>query len=134
MASTHFRKIFFLWLAWIFLLIGFQAWTGMRFQVKHPDYALEWTLIDTAVNYKLDKPYLNEPFMNQQVSFDSEYYLSIATVGYNDPEVSSGVIHGQRLPLNYAFLPFYPYIMRMVAFPLQILGLTPIATSTLAGV
>jgi len=106
----------------------------MRFQVKHPDYALEWTPIDTASSYNRDKPYLNEPFMNQQVAFDSEYYLSIATVGYADPEVSTGEINGEQVPLNYAFLPFYPFLIRLFAFPLRILNLSPIATSTLAGV
>jgi Gpi18-like mannosyltransferase len=134
MSSRTLRNIFFIWLAWIFILLGYQAWTGMRFQIKHPDYALEWTPIDTALAYKLDKPYLNEPFMNQQVAFDSEYYLSIATVGYADPKVSAGDVHGERVPLNYAFLPFYPYVMKVVAFPLRVLRLTPIATSTLAGV
>ncbi len=134
MASRSIRNLILLWVAWIFIVLGFQAWTVMRFQVKHPDYALEWTPIDTALTYKTHKPYLNEPFMNQQVAFDSEYYLSIATVGYDDPAVTSGVIFGQRLPLNYAFLPLYPYTMRVVAFPLKLLSLDPIATSTLAGV
>ncbi len=106
----------------------------MRFQIKHPDYALEWTPIDTALTYKHDKPYLNEPFMNQQVAFDSEYYLSIATVGYADPAVTAGDIHGERIALNYAFMPFYPYVMKALALPLRALHLTPIATSTLAGV
>ena len=133
MSVRSIRNLLILWFAWIFILLGFQAWTIMRFQVRHPDFALEWTPIDTASTYKLNKPYLDEPFMNQQVAFDSEYYLSIATVGYNDPRVSSGVINGQRIPLNYAFLPFYPYVMRVVAFPLKLLGLDPIATSTLAG-
>jgi len=134
MASRLIRNLIFLWLAWIVILLGFQAWTVMRFQIKHPDYALEWTPIDTALTYKQNKPYLNEPFMNQQVAFDSEYYLSIATVGYDDPKVSSGVINSERIPLNYAYLPFYPYLMRVVAFPLRVLRLDPIATSTLAGV
>jgi Gpi18-like mannosyltransferase len=134
MSFRTIRNLTLLWLAWIFILLGFQAWTVMRFQVKHPDFALEWTPIDTATTYKLHKPYLNEPFMNQQVAFDSEYYLSIATVGYNDPEVTSGIIYGQRLALNYAFMPFYPFVMRVLAFPLRVLGLTPIATATLAGV
>ena len=134
MTRKSFASLFFLWLAWVFILLGFQAWTVMRFQIKHPDYALEWTPIDTALTYKHDKPYLNEPFMNQQVAFDSEYYLSIATVGYADPEVTAGDIHGERIPLNYAFMPFYPYVMKAVALPLRALHLTPIATSTLAGV
>jgi Gpi18-like mannosyltransferase len=36
--------------------------------------------------------------------------------------------------MNYAFYPFYPYMMRIVAFPLRVFGLNPIATATLAGV
>jgi hypothetical protein len=129
-----FASITILWLAWVFILLGFQAWTAMRFTIRHPDYVLEWTPIDTALSYKHDKPYLDEAFMNQQVAFDSEYYLSIATVGYADPAVTAGDIHGERIPLNYAFMPFYPYVMKAVALPLRVLHLTPIATSTLAGV
>ncbi len=134
MSTRAVRNLSILWMVWIFIVLGFQAWTAMRFQVRHPDYALEWTPIDTSPTYKLHKPYLNEPFMNQQVAFDSEYYLSIATVGYDDPAVSRGVINGLQVPLNYAYLPLYPYVMRVVAFPLKLLGLDPIATSTLAGV
>jgi len=134
MSVQNLRNLILLWIAWIVMLLGFQAWTVMRFQIKHPDYALEWTPIDTALTYKLNKPYLNEPFMNQQVAFDSEYYLSIATIGYADPKVTAGEIHGKRVPLNYAFMPYYPYVMKVVVFPLKVLQLTPIATSTLAGV
>jgi len=134
MSSQTLRNLIFLWLAWILILLGFQAWTVMRFQIKHPDNVLEWTPIDTALTYKLHKPYLNEPFMNQQVAFDSEYYLSIATVGYADPKVTAGDIQGKQVPLNYAFMPFYPYVMKGIAFPLKLFQLTPIATSTLAGV
>src|SRR5512136_2511808 len=134
MSARSIRNLLILWFAWIFILLGFQAWTVMRLQIRHPDYALEWTPIDTAATYKLDKPYLNEPFMNQQVAFDSEYYLSIATVGYNDPQVTHGRIDGQSLSLNYAYLPFYPFTMRLLTFPLRVFGLNPIATSTLAGV
>jgi Gpi18-like mannosyltransferase len=134
MPSRAIRNLTLLWLGWIPIILGFQAWTTMRFQIRHPDYVLEWTPIDTAPTYKLNKPYLNEPFMNQQVAFDSEYYLSIATVGYNDPKVTHGTINSQRLSLNYAYLPLYPYAMRVLAFPLKIFGLDPIGTSTLAGV
>ena len=41
---------------------------------------------------------------------------------------------GDELPLNYAFLPFYPMMMRMLSFPLQVFGLNAIATATLAGI
>jgi len=38
------------------------------------------------------------------------------------------------LSLNYAFMPLYPHVIRLVAWPLRVLGLTPIATASLAGV
>ncbi len=41
---------------------------------------------------------------------------------------------GPSLSLSYAFFPFYPLMIRIFAFPLQILGLNPIATAALAGV
>ncbi|NTV37236.1 MAG: hypothetical protein HGA53_09800, partial [Anaerolineaceae bacterium] len=76
-------------------------------------------------------------FLNTQVSWDSEFYLSIAVKGYDDPQVR---VLGFSLPyrsapsLNYAFFPLYPLTMRIFAFPLKMLGMTPIATATLAGV
>jgi len=44
--------------------------------------------------------------MNLHVAFDSEHYLSIATVWYTDPTINNGEIYGEQVPLNYAFLPF----------------------------
>jgi hypothetical protein len=72
--------------------------------------------------------------MNAQVSWDSEFYLSIATGGYDDPLVRAVGPHDSKISLNYAFMPFYPFVMRVVALPLRALGLSPIATATLAGV
>src|SRR6185295_19761517 len=34
----------------------------------------------------------------------------------------------------YAFFPLYPLMIRVLAFPLRVFGLDPIATATLAGV
>jgi hypothetical protein len=106
MPTKSIRTLIFIWVAWIFILFGLQAWTGMRFHVEHPDVALEWTHTDTALTYKRNKSYLNEPFMNQHVAFDSVYYLSIATVWYADPKINTGEIYGEQVPLNNAFLPF----------------------------
>lgn len=134
MSWRSLRVIFFIWLAWVFSVIGFQAWALMRLQSKSHDYALEWTSNETYAGFKDDKPYLREPFMNQQVAWDSEFYLSIAIHGYSDPDVSQADINGEEVPLNFAFLPFYPFLMRLLIFPLKIIGLSPIATATLAGV
>ena len=142
------RTTVLIWLAWAIVLIGFQALATARYQPRRPDDVLSWTTSETRAGSQDDKPYLVDPFMNQQVSWDSEFYLSIATVGYDDPAVraisadfywdrSRYCVAGQDQPcysLNYAFFPAYPYLTRLVALPLRVLRLTPIATSTLAGV
>lgn len=65
MSARTLRNLFFLWLAWIFILLGFQSWTAMRFQLRRPDFALEWTPIDTSVHNKLGKQYLNDACLQQ---------------------------------------------------------------------
>ncbi len=88
-----------------------------------PDRALEWTVHETARNSQNGKPYLLDPFMNEQVSWDSEFYLSIATVGYDDRDVAwVEVGPGRLLSMNYAFYPFYPLVIRIVAAPLKLLN------------
>lgn len=138
--SKAVRTIILLWLAWAVILISFQALATARFRPRLPDTVLYWTPSDTSPTSLSDRPYLLDPFMNEQVAWDSEFYLSIATTGYDDPLVRTApppwrpdVIH-EPVSLNYAFFPFYPYVMRVVALPLKLLGLTPVATSTLAGV
>ncbi|HEX2908348.1 MAG TPA: hypothetical protein VHO69_15860, partial [Phototrophicaceae bacterium] len=138
------RKIVLIWLVWFVVLFGYQALVPNRLLLYRPDYVLSWTPNETTAKAQQDNRYLIEPFMNAQVSWDSEYYLSIATVGYDDPQVRAlasgpsggppGSATGKALSLNYAFFPFYPYAARAIAAPLRLLGLTPIATSTLAAV
>jgi hypothetical protein len=146
------RIIFFLWLAWTLIVLGFQAWATARLELKYPDQARDWTTRFTGPGYQQGHLYLLEPFMNNQVAWDSEYYLAIAIGGYDDarsPHLTpGGVITGigedtiprpgssfnQSLSLSYAFFPFYPVMIRIFAFPLQVLGLNPIAAAALAGV
>lgn len=141
-----------MWLAWAVIVIAFQALATARLVPAFPDRAREWTEEFTGAGYQNGHIYLLEPFMNNQVAWDSEYYLAIAVGGYDDPrsphltpegvttvvcdhQVSqSGSNFGQSISLSYAFFPFYPLMIRIFAFPLQILGLNPIATATLAGV
>src|SRR5829696_291108 len=145
------RTIVLLWLAWALIVLGFQAWATARIDPKYPDHAQEWTTEFTAEGYQEGHVYLLEPFMNNQVAWDSEYYLAIAIGGYDDPRsphlTPTGVTisadpvvqqpessFGQSISLSYAYLPFYPLMIRIFAFPLQLLGMNPIATATLAGV
>ncbi|SRR5581483_2880650 len=124
-----------IWLAWAIILFTYQALIPGRLQPRRPDYALNWTPNETGLHSQDNKPYLLDPFLNTQVSWDSEYYISISIAGYDDP--ASRTVRtrdGSRLPLNYAFFPLYPMAMRVVMAPLSLLGLTSVATSTLAGV
>ena len=124
-----------IWLAWALIVIGFQAYADARLDPQPPDRVLLWTPAVTTVGSLDNRIYLNEPFMNHQVAWDSEYYLSIATVGYDDPAVWGMTSpDGQFISGNYAFFPLYPYMIRIVRLPILLLGLTSIAASTLGGV
>ena len=128
------RIIFFTWLTWVFLLLGFQQWVTMRFEPNYPDRAQNLTTFETVKGYQSGQKYLTEPFMNQQVAWDSEYYLAIAVGGYNDPAVDLIGPSDRQVTKSYAFFPLYPWMIRLMALPLSLIGLTPIATATLAGV
>lgn len=124
-----------IWLSWAVILIGFQLLVEARMEPKHPDYALAWTPHETGRTSQNDKPYLIEPFMNRHVSWDSEFYLSIAVTGYDDSAVRLVQIPGHKpLSMNYAFFPLYPLMIRALSLPLRVFGLGDIATATLAGV
>jgi len=134
--DRNIRTLIAIGIAWAVLVIGYQDLSSERIPFKRPDYAVPlWTPQETAFNSQKDKVYLNEPFLNHQVSWDSEFYLSIAVKGYDDPRVRLVTIpHHEPLSMNYAFFPFYPMLMRAVSVPLDVLGKNEIATATLAGV
>lgn len=153
-----------IWILWAVILIGFQILAAARFQPQVPDNVLDWTGGETTPGAHDTQPYLLEPFMNQQVAYDSEFYLSIADAGYADPGLRAVWLDPNKEPepiwgqfpmpfgkpndgrpfgvpdnfqpysLNYAFFPFYPLVIRALYYPLLIFGLNPIATATLAGV
>lgn len=114
-------------------MIGFQTLVSERYQPNRPDRALEWTPNETGRTSQRGRPYLLDPFMNNQVAWDSEYYLSIATAGYDDTDVLSANTPEGEIALNYAFFPLYPLIMSVVRVPFTLLTETPIAASVAAG-
>jgi hypothetical protein len=130
------RNLVLIWLCWGLIVIGFQTLVQERLQPNRPDRATEWTPNETARTSQRGKIYLLDPFMNNQVSWDSEFYLSIATAGYDDPAVRMvDIPGGQSYAMNYAFFPFYPLVMQAVRLPFTLLpGMTPIGASTIAGV
>jgi hypothetical protein len=129
------RNLILLWLAWFILLFCFQWLVTTRLQLKRPDKSVFWSAGETTLVSNRDKIYLNEPFMNRQVAWDSEYYLGVAVGGYDDPEAGRvpNPATGLMVIKNYSFFPLYPYIMRALALPLNIFGLSAIGTAALAG-
>ena len=133
--NKNLRAIVLIWAAWAIIIIGYQTLVDARMDIGRPDYSLEWTPDETGKNSLKDRLYLNEPVMNRQVAWDSEYYLSIAVAGYPDTQVPQLTTRGgSKLSLNYAFFPVYPALMSALSVPLRVLGLNAIATATLAGV
>ena len=139
------RIIIFMWLAWALIILFFQSWVTARLDLNYPDRALDWTPDFTGPGSQQGHLYLLEPFLNDQVAWDSEYYLAIAVGGYDDPNsphltpqeqmgTPTGSVTDQGPSLSYAFFPFYPLMIRIFAFPLQVLGLNPVATAALGGV
>jgi len=151
------KTLIWIWAGWVAVLLIYQTMVAARLEIASPDYALNWTPAETLPGSQDGKPYLNDAFMNRHVSWDSEYYLAIAVYGYEDPSIfrintdvdnasneggiwpfTMPVKFGEPIlpgiPLSYAFFPFYPMMIRLVANPLSIFGLSDIATATLAGV
>lgn len=134
--KTSLRTLVFVWLGWWLVLYSFQTLVTARLQPARPDEAVFWSASETLPSSNRGKIYLLEPFLNRQVAWDSEYYVGIAVGGYNDPEAGTVTNQdsGEEVIKNYSFFPLYPYLMRVVAYPLKLLGLNPIATASLAGV
>lgn len=151
MNKKEIRNLVLLWLAWVLIVIGFQALSTARLQPQWPDF-FQVPLQDDRdpAGYQDGHPYLLDPFMNNQVAWDSEPYIGISIGGYDDPCIAvkypslqdmvvrctDTADHGneQALRLSYAYFPFYPILIHLFSFPLGLLKLTPIATATLAGV
>lgn len=127
-------SIILLWLSWALLLIGFQNLATTRVKLLRPDHVIGWTPSETGITSQSDKIYLIQPFLNQLVSWDSEYYLSIALVGYDDPAIMVGYRKDSSPSPSYAFFPMYPMVIRAVYQVTKLLFLSPIAATTLSAV
>lgn len=151
------RTVLAIWVGWVIIMLAYHVLAPARLTVQRPDRALSWTAESTRAGGAQDRKfYLQDPFLNRHAAWDSEYYLAIALSGYEAehvdrvgesfgavrsgggfwpfvvPETTGGVRQG--ISLSYAFFPFYPFLIRILSLPLSILGLTPLATATLAGV
>lgn len=135
MSKKTITEIILLWVAWAIIVLGFQTVAAMRVSPSRPDNSLFWTANETGSKSQEGKPYLLEPFLNKQVSWDAEYYLSIAVGSYGDLLMRRvPVPDGRLVSQNYAFFGFYPFVVRLVAIPLQVFDLSLIGTAALSGV
>lgn len=139
MNARTIRTIAVIWLAWVVILIGYMHFAPIRYAPARSDDSLQWTASETRRDSNEGKIYLLEPFLNSQVAWDSEYYLSLATFGgYDDPAIRLVTPrNGGDTPAystSYAFFPFYPTVMRVVRLPFTLFGMTEIGASVLAGV
>jgi hypothetical protein len=126
--SGDMGRIVAVWFVWLAIVCTFQVVVEARVQPARPDYTLSWTQYSTQTQNLDCRAKLNDPFFNEHVAWDSEYYISIATTGYNDPEVqayypnnlagNSGIPICQPaskwVSLNYAFMPGYPTAMKPI--------------------
>ena len=129
------RTIVAIWALWAVILVGFQASAVERVRLVRPDAAVSWSANETQSYSNNGKVYLLEPLLNQQVAWDSEYYVGIAADGYDgalagratDPKT------GKEIARNYSFFPGYPAAMRLAATPLLLAGMSRIPAVILAG-
>ncbi|WP_372786116.1 mannosyltransferase family protein [Phenylobacterium sp.] len=143
-----FRTIALIWLGWAVIMLAYQAFAPARLPLERPDRATSFSADETGPGRLKGRPYLSGAFLNTHVAWDSEYYLSIALHGYDDPQMRAvspastaeapvGGLqreHPTWTSINYAFFPAYPFAIRALAAPLGLVGLDPVAAATLAGV
>jgi len=143
------RQLILLWMGWAVLLSAFQYWAVRRIDLTQPDNVLRWTASESNQEVQVGKQYLMEPFLNEHVAWDSEYYLSIAINGYEDPEIRGVPQTGDKgwygtfcivgrtsrcVSLSHAFFPLYPLLLRCLAAIITFIPISEIARFTLAGV
>lgn len=129
-----YRTIVGIWLAWTAVVLVFPVLVTSRFAPLRPDRVLPWTARltgDTATAARASAA----PVLREHAGWDSTYYLTIASGGYDDPSIQTvPSAAGGRVSLTYAFFPLYPLTMRAVAMPLRALGMETRAALISAGV
>ncbi len=116
-------------------MVGFQAFVTARIDLPGPDFALIWTADATTPAKQAAFPYLNDPTLASHVAWDSNYYISIAIAGFDDPAaVYYAAPDGSHVSVNYTFMPLYPLAIRLVAVPLAVIGVAALPAAIIAGV
>jgi hypothetical protein len=129
-------------------MLGFQDFVQARFQLQRPDTVMDWTASWTNADAAKRHPYLQSPTLKGHAAWDSEFYVSIALHGYEDPAMRAASPastpdaevagpkkgHPTWVSLNHAFFPGYPFAMGLVARPLTSIGIEPVGAAMFAGV
>jgi hypothetical protein len=140
--------VFLVWLGWAVLMLGFQDFVQARFQLQRPDTVMDWTASWTNASSAARHPYLQSPTLKGHAAWDSEFFISIALHGYEDPAMRAASPastpdaevaapkkgHPTWVSLNHAFFPGYPFAMGVIARPLTAIGIEPVSAATFAGV
>lgn len=146
--NIPYRSIIILWLAWAIILSSYQIYVSWRMVPQGPDYGLSWTPTNTTEPDQDQYLQPGQAFIDQHNAWDSEYYLSIAMHGYkdpamravpenyswNNPQTSTNAQHPEWISMNYAFFPFYPFMIRLFSYPLNLFPIQPFDAAVLAGV
>src|SRR5215469_1856886 len=142
------RQIMLVWLGWAAIMLGFQAFALARLDLARPDRTLDWTASWTNADALERHFYLKTPILAGHAAWDSEFYISIALHGYEDPAMRAASpastpdaevagakgSHPKWVSLNHAFFPLYPFAMGVIARPLAAVGMDRVDAATLAGV
>jgi Mannosyltransferase (PIG-V) len=129
-------------------MLGFQDFVQARFQLQRPDTVMDWTASWTNASSGARHPYLQSPMLKGHAAWDSEFFISIALHGYEDPAMRAASPastpdaevagpkkgHPSWVSLNHAFFPGYPFAMGLIARPLTAIGIEPVGAATFAGV
>lgn len=118
------QQVTLLWLAWALILNGCQAFLARRLAFVRPDPVLDWTAQFTSQDFLDSLPAQGgfwKLYSNPHVAWDSNYYLSIAAAGYDDPHMPTVQVRsGENLSRSYAFPPLYPLLVRLAAAPIGV--------------
>ncbi len=145
LAANKRGTLLLIWLGWALVMMGYQVYVMGRFNLQIQDQALWWTGVTVRPGYQGGQWYLLEPTLNEHVAWDSFYYLSIAEGGYQDPVMNAIPRDYSRpynpqmetmqarpywISMNYAFFPFYPWVVRILDYPLRAISSMNLADAT----
>jgi hypothetical protein len=142
------RALVLIWLGWAALMLAYPLVVRARFELQRPDTSLEWTGANTTVDPHAGETAPLDRVLGPHVQWDSVYYLSIAHHWYedldsqalepgstvDDPHTDTKREHPDWVSLNYAYFPVYPIALRIVATPLQALGMDWKHAGVIAGI